>query len=101
MKEVLFIVEMRKEGKIHTALKGDIKLNIQFKEGENIISSTYKSSIENVVNRVIIVDDAGNKIGEEKNSKSIELYGLFQEIVKAESKTTETTTEITETTTIN
>ena len=90
-----------KEGKIHTALKGDIKLNIQFKEGENIISSTYKSSIENVVNRVIIVDDAGNQIGEEKNSKSIELYGLFQEIVKAESKTTETTTEITETTTVN
>ena len=72
-----------------------------FKEGENIISSTYKSSIENVVNRVIIVDDAGNQIGEEKNSKSIELYGLFQEIVKAESKTTETTTEITETTTID
>lgn len=90
-----------KEGKICTALKGDIKLNIQFKEGKNIISSTYKSSIENVVNRVIIVDDAGNKIGEEKNSKSIELYGLFQEIVKAESKTTETTTEITETTTVN
>lgn len=90
-----------KEGKICTALKGDIKLNIQFKEGENIISSTYKSSIENVVNRVIIVDDAGNQIGEEKNSKSIELYGLFQEIVKAESKTTETTTEITETTTVN
>lgn len=90
-----------KEGKICTALKGDIKLNIQFKEKENIISTTYRSSIENVVNRVIIVDDAGNKIGEEKNSKSIELYGLFQEIVKAESKTTETTTEITETTTIN
>lgn len=90
-----------KEGKIHTALKGDIKLNIQFKEEENIISTTYKSSIENVVNRVIIVDDAGNQIGEEKNSKSIELYGLFQEIVKAESKTTETTTEITETTTID
>ena len=90
-----------KEGKICTALKGDIKLNVQFKEKENIISTTYKSSIENVVNRVIIVDDAGNQIGEEKNSKSIELYGLFQEIVKAESKTTETTTEITETTTVN
>lgn len=88
-----------KKGKIHTALKGDIKLNIQFKEGENIISTTYKSTIENVINRVIIVDDAGNQIGEEKNSKSIELYGLFQEIVKAGSKTTELTTEITETTT--
>lgn len=90
-----------KEGKICTALKGDIKLNIQFKEKENIISTTYKSSIENVVNRVIIVDDAGNQIGEEKNSKSIELYGLFQEIVKAESKTTELTTETIETTTVN
>lgn len=78
-----------KEGKIHTALKGDIKLNVQFKEKENIISTTYNSSIENIVNRVIIVDDAGNKIGEEKNSNSIDLYGLFQEVVKAESQTTE------------
>ena len=79
-----------KEGKIHTALKGDIKLNVQFKEKENIISTTYNSSIENIVNRVIIVDDAGNKIGEEKNSNSIGLYGLFQEVVKAESQTVET-----------
>lgn len=76
-----------KEGKIHTALKGDIKLKVQFKEDENIISTTYKSSIENVVNRVVIVDDAGNEIGEEKKSESIELYGLFQEIVKASGKT--------------
>ncbi|MBS4903494.1 MAG: hypothetical protein KHZ96_13665, partial [Coprobacillus sp.] len=80
-----------KEGKICTALKGDIKLDVQFKEKENIISTTYKSSIENVVNRVIIVDDSGNKIGEEKNSNSIDLYGLFQEVVKAESQTSETT----------
>lgn len=80
-----------KEGEICTALKGDIKLDVQFKEKENIISTTYKSSIENVVNRVIIVDDSGNKIGEEKNSNSIDLYGLFQEVVKAESQTSETT----------
>ena len=76
-----------KEGKIHTALKGDIKLQVSFNEKENIIESTYKSSIENVVNRVIIVDDAGNKIGEKKNEKSIELYGLFQEVLKAQSET--------------
>ena len=31
-------------------------------------------SIENIVNKVIIVDDAGNKIGEKRNDKSIELY---------------------------
>lgn len=80
-----------KEGEICTALKGDIKLDVQFKEKENIISTTYKSSIEDVVNRVIIVDDSGNKIGEEKNSNSIDLYGLFQEVVKAESQTSETT----------
>lgn len=80
-----------KGGEICTALKGDIKLDVQFKEKENIISTTYKSSIENVVNRVIIVDDSGNKIGEEKNSNSIDLYGLFQEVVKAESQTSETT----------
>ena len=85
-----------KEGKIYTTLKGDVKLKIQFKEKENIISSSYKSSIENIVNKVIIVDDAGNKIGEKRNDKSIELYGLFQEVIKAESKTTEETTSTNE-----
>ncbi len=73
-----------KEGKIYTALKGDIKLNVQFKEKENIISTTYNSSIENVVNKVLIVDDKGNKVGETGNSKSQELYGLFQEVIKQE-----------------
>ena len=69
-----------------------LKTVLPIKEKENIISTTYKSSIENVVNRVIIVDDSGNKIGEEKNSNSIDLYGLFQEVVKAESQTSETST---------
>ena len=73
-----------KEGKIYTALKGSIKLKVQFKEKENIISTTYKSSIENVVNKVLIVDDKGNKVGETGNSKSQELYGLFQEVIKQE-----------------
>ena len=73
-----------KEGKIYTALKGAIKLKVQFKEKENIISTTYKSSIENVVNKVLIVDDKGNKVGETGNSKSQELYGLFQEVIKQE-----------------
>ena len=82
-----------KEGKIHTALKGDVKLKVAFKEKENVIQSTYSSSIENMVNRVVIVDEAGNKIGEQKNTESIELYGLFQEILQAESETfTEKTT---------
>lgn len=80
-----------KEGKINVALKGDIKLKVEFNEKENIIESVYKSSIVNVVNKVIIVDDAGNKIAEKKDSNSIELYGLFQEILTAESQTITTT----------
>ena len=78
-----------KEGKIYTSLKGNIKLRVQFNEKENITSTTYKSSIENLVNKVIIVDDTGNQIDEVKDENSIELYGLFQEIIKAESQQTE------------
>lgn len=82
-----------KEGKIYTALKGDIKLKVQFSEKENIISTTYHSSIENVVNNVVIVDDAGNVISQIGDEKSQELYGLFQEVIKADSETQTITTD--------
>ena len=82
-----------KEGKIYTALKGDIKLRVQFSDKSNIVSTTYHSSIENMVNKVIVVDDSGNEVLTEQNTKDQELYGLFQEVIKAQTTTTETTTE--------
>lgn len=82
-----------KEGKIYTALKGDIKLRVQFSDINNIVSTSYHSSIENVVNKVIVVDDAGNEVATEEDKNSQELYGLFQEVIKAQTTTVETTTE--------
>lgn len=82
-----------KEGKIYTSLKGDIKLKVQFSDIENIVSTNYHSSIENVVNKVIVVDDAGNEVLTEEDKNSQELYGLFQEVIKAQTTTQTTTTE--------
>lgn len=51
---------------------------------ENITDSTVEESAEDIVNRVIIVDDKGKKIGVVKDSDSIELFGISQEIYQKE-----------------
>ena len=35
--------------------KGNVKLNLSFEEGKNILSSNFKESVSNMVNKVIIV----------------------------------------------
>ena len=64
--------------------KGNIKLKLSFEEGKNILSSNFKESVSNMVNKVIIVDDNGNKVSEVKNDDWLKTYGLFQEVYKKE-----------------
>ena len=67
---------------INTMIKGDIVLELTFKEGKNIISSSHTSSIKEMVNKVLVVDENGNTQSEYNNDDDIELYGLFQSILK-------------------
>ena len=46
--------------------KGIVKLKLSFEEGKNILSSSFKESVSNMVNKVLIVDDNGNKVSEVK-----------------------------------
>lgn len=62
--------------------KGIVKLSLSFEEGKNILSSSFKESVSNMVNKVLIVDDNGNKISEVKNDDWLKTYGLFQEVYK-------------------
>lgn len=62
--------------------KGIVKLKLAFEEGKNILSSNFKESVSNMVNKVLIVDDNGNKISEVKNDDWLKTYGLFQEVYK-------------------
>ena len=73
-----------KGDKFCSSEKGNIKLNLSFEEGKNILSSNFKESVSNMVNKVLIVDDNGNKVSEVKNDEWLKTYGLFQEVYKKE-----------------
>ena len=62
--------------------KGTITLKLAFEEGKNILSSNFKESVSNMVNKVLIVDENGNKVSEVKNDDWLKTYGLFQEVYK-------------------
>ena len=64
--------------------KGNIKLKLSFEEGKNILSSNFKESVSGMVNKVLIVDENGNKVSEVKNDEWLKTYGLFQEVYKKE-----------------
>ena len=73
-----------KGDKFYSSEKGNIKLKLAFEEGKNILSSNFKESVSSMVNKVLIVDDNGNKVSEVKNDEWLKTYGLFQEIYKKE-----------------
>lgn len=62
--------------------KGIVKLKLSFEEGKNILSSSFKESVSNMVNKVLIVDENGNKVSEVKNDEWHKAYGLFQDVYK-------------------
>ena len=73
-----------KDDKLYVEEKGQVKLNIAFEEGKNLIESSAKSTLENMINKVVIVDDKGNKKEEVKNNEWISLYGSIQDIVQVQ-----------------
>ena len=64
--------------------KGITKLKLSFEEGKNILSSSFKESVSKMVNKVLIVDENGNKVSEVSNGEWLKTYGLFQDIYKQE-----------------
>lgn len=72
------------KGAINSMEKGVTKLKVKFEEGKNINSSTFKESVSNMVNKVIIVDENGNKKSEVKDENMQKIHGLFQQVYKIE-----------------
>lgn len=68
--------------KFYSSEKGIVKLKLSFEEGKNILSSSFKESVSNMVNKVLIVDENGNKVSEVKNEEWHKTYGLFQDVYK-------------------
>ena len=71
-----------KGDKFYASEKGNVKLKLSFEEGKNILSSNFKESVSNMVNKVLIVDDNGDKISEVSNDEWLKTYGLFQDVYK-------------------
>lgn len=71
-----------KDDKLYVDEKGKIKLNISFEEGKNLIESNATVTLEQMINKVVIVDEKGNKKEEIKNDEWINLYGSIQDIVE-------------------
>lgn len=72
------------KGTINSMEKGVTKLKVKFEEGKNINSSTFKESVSNMVNKVVIVDENGNKKSEVKDENMQKIHGLFQQVYKIE-----------------
>lgn len=56
--------------KIKSSIKGDMD--------NNVLSASYKDTMENMVNRVKIYDNDGNYIGEVGNSNLFDYFGMIQ-----------------------
>ena len=69
-------------GKMNIVEKGKIVLEYGFNENENLINSSYTINIDNVINKVDIVDENYNYIKSVSDEESIKLYNVFKEFVK-------------------
>ena len=70
------------KGKVSVLEKGVNKLNLTFEEMNNLIDTSYSESIENMVNKVVVVNDKGSKVAHYYKQSEIDLYGLFQEVIR-------------------
>lgn len=63
--------------KFNVIEKGIVILNIEFDETKNLIHTNYKESIDKLINRVLVVDESGNKIKLATNSELRKLYKYY------------------------
>lgn len=73
-----------KEGKLSIIEKGKTVVSYVLSSSENITSTTYSESLENMINRVKIYDENGKYIGKVENSNWIRDYGILQDVYTKE-----------------
>ena len=70
--------------KLSVKEKGVVVKDFMLAEDSNITKVSFQETIENMVNVVKIYDDKGKQVGEVKNLKQVETYGIYQQIYKKE-----------------
>ena len=81
-----------KNGLLNVEEMGKTVREIDLTEDTNIISSKYKESLSNMVNKVRIYDEEGNPAGVVENKSDIQNYGIFQQVYTKEEGKDATTT---------
>lgn len=75
------------EGEINIIPKGETSLKLVFENGVNILESSRSESLENMVNKVKIVNKDGDHIKEVTDAAMLNKYGSFQKnLTQAEDK---------------
>lgn len=65
-------------------LKGTLIENYVADSRSNMTESTYKESIENMINQIMITDQQGNMTGYKRNDEWIDKYSMIQDVYKTD-----------------
>ncbi|HID9578226.1 TPA: XkdQ/YqbQ family protein [Clostridioides difficile] len=69
--------------KFNVIEKGTVTLSVMFEEGFNIINTTFSESMENVKNKVIVVDQYGSKISKKIDNEIFkEVNVIMQKVIQ-------------------
>ncbi|WP_418655456.1 XkdQ/YqbQ family protein [Clostridioides difficile] len=81
--------------KFNVIEKGIVTLNVMFEERSNLINTSFSESMENVKNKVLVVDQYGNKISEKVDDKIFKDVGVIMQkvIQQQENQTTDIDSE--------
>lgn len=72
---------VRMQGRaLNVEISGTRMATNKISEATNITESSYTEKVDSLVNKVIIYDKEGNRIGEVSDSSSMDKYGTYQEI---------------------
>lgn len=75
-----------KEDKLYVVEENEIVDNYLASDSTNIQYSNHSESIEEMINVVKIVDEAGNEVGFVENESDKKAYGLLQDVYKIDKK---------------
>lgn len=72
------------EGTAFSVIKKGEYSGVKLRLSENVTETTLEENAENVVNKVLIYDENGKKVGAVSDEDSITLFGIYQDIYKKE-----------------
>jgi hypothetical protein len=73
------------DGRLSLVAAGEVVKSLELANRVNLLDSTYSETIENVVNKIVIIDDKGKRIGQ-VTGEGLKTWGTFQDVYEKEDK---------------